>query len=125
MPPTEVEKEIEEMTDKVISDDAGEPQGSEQPAAAEPSTAKDVSNRVPDDDPYEIVKDVVASRRGVGQDGYRSSVRKVGVEEELLLVHPETGELWGNIPQTYCMAGVISTGMKLSRDWDDAWVSSP
>lgn len=63
MPPTEVENEIEEMTDKVISDDAGEPQGSEQPAAAEPSTAKDVSNRVPDDDPYEIVKDVVARRK--------------------------------------------------------------
>ena len=39
-------------------------------------------------------------------------------------IHPETGELWGNIPQTYCMAGVISTGMKLSRDWDDAWASS-
>jgi len=40
-------------------------------------------------------------------------------------IHPETGELWGNIPQTYCMAGVISTGMKLSRDWDDAWTASP
>jgi hypothetical protein len=39
-------------------------------------------------------------------------------------IHPETGELWGNIPQTYCMAGVISTGMKLSRDWDEAWGSS-
>lgn len=40
-------------------------------------------------------------------------------------IHPETGELWGNIPQTYCMAGVISTGMKLSRDWDDAWSAPP
>ncbi len=39
-------------------------------------------------------------------------------------IHPETGELWGNIPQTYCMAGVISTGMKLSRDWDEAWAIS-
>ena len=32
-------------------------------------------------------------RRDLGEDGYRSSVRKVGVEEELLLVDPETGEL--------------------------------
>jgi GH15 family glucan-1,4-alpha-glucosidase len=36
-------------------------------------------------------------------------------------IHPQTGELWGNIPQTYCMAGVINTGMKLSRSWDEAW----
>lgn len=36
-------------------------------------------------------------------------------------IHPGTGELWGNIPQTYCMAGIINTGMKLSRSWEDAW----
>jgi len=36
-------------------------------------------------------------------------------------IHPETGQLWGNIPQTYCMAGIINTGMKLSRSWDEAW----
>jgi GH15 family glucan-1,4-alpha-glucosidase len=36
-------------------------------------------------------------------------------------IQPETGQLWGNIPQTYCMAAVINTGMKLSRSWDDAW----
>ncbi len=36
-------------------------------------------------------------------------------------IHPETGQLWGNIPQTYCMAGVINTGMKLSRSWEKAW----
>ena len=36
-------------------------------------------------------------------------------------IHPESGELWGNIPQTYCMAGVISTGMRLSRSWEEAW----
>jgi GH15 family glucan-1,4-alpha-glucosidase len=38
-------------------------------------------------------------------------------------INPETGELWGNIPQTYCMAGVINTGVKLSRPWDAAWAS--
>jgi len=36
-------------------------------------------------------------------------------------IHPETGQLWGNIPQTYCMAGVINTGMQLSRSWEEAW----
>lgn len=36
-------------------------------------------------------------------------------------IHPDTGDLWGNLPQTYCMAGVINTGMKLSRSWDEAW----
>jgi len=36
-------------------------------------------------------------------------------------IHPETGALWGNIPQTYCMAGVINTGMSLSRSWEAAW----
>ncbi len=36
-------------------------------------------------------------------------------------IHPASGELWGNIPQTYCMAGIINTGMKLSRSWEDAW----
>ena len=35
-------------------------------------------------------------------------------------IHPATGELWGNMPQTYCMAGIINTGMKLSRSWEDA-----
>ncbi|MGF1543969.1 MAG: glycoside hydrolase family 15 protein [Parvularculaceae bacterium] len=31
-----------------------------------------------------------------------------------------TGELWGNIPQTYCMVGVINAASRLSRPWD--WV---
>ncbi len=29
-------------------------------------------------------------------------------------IHPETGELWGNIPQTYSMAGIINTATRLS-----------
>ncbi len=36
-------------------------------------------------------------------------------------IHPETGALWGNLPQTYCMAGIINTGTKLSRSWEEAW----
>ncbi|MHB2168651.1 glycoside hydrolase family 15 protein [Alsobacter sp. R-9] len=31
----------------------------------------------------------------------------------------DTGELWGNIPQTYSMVGLINAAVKLSRGWDD------
>jgi GH15 family glucan-1,4-alpha-glucosidase len=34
-------------------------------------------------------------------------------------VHPTSGALWGNFPQTYSMAGLILTAMKLSRSWED------
>jgi GH15 family glucan-1,4-alpha-glucosidase len=36
-------------------------------------------------------------------------------------LHPATGQLWGNIPQTYSMAGLINSAMTLSRRWEDAW----
>jgi len=36
-------------------------------------------------------------------------------------IHPVTGELWGNFPQTYSMAGIINTAMRLSASWEDAW----
>ena len=36
-------------------------------------------------------------------------------------IHPATGELWGNLPQTYSMAGIVNTGRILSRSWQDAW----
>ncbi len=36
-------------------------------------------------------------------------------------VHPETGQLWGNFPQTYSMAGLILTAMRLSRSWEDKY----
>ena len=38
-------------------------------------------------------------------------------------IHPETGQLWGNLPQTYSMAGIVNTGRILSRSWQDAWTS--
>lgn len=34
---------------------------------------------------------------------------------------PETGELWGNMPQTYSMVGLISAAMRLSRTWEEAF----
>ena len=34
-------------------------------------------------------------------------------------VHPATGQLWGNFPQTYSMVGIITTAMRLSKRWED------
>jgi GH15 family glucan-1,4-alpha-glucosidase len=36
-------------------------------------------------------------------------------------LHPVTGALWGNFPQTYSMAGVILSAMRLSRSWEDRY----
>jgi GH15 family glucan-1,4-alpha-glucosidase len=33
----------------------------------------------------------------------------------------DTRELWGNFPQTYSMVGLISSAMKLSKTWEDAY----
>jgi GH15 family glucan-1,4-alpha-glucosidase len=33
-------------------------------------------------------------------------------------LHPETGELWGNFPQTYSMVGLINSARKLSQSWE-------
>ena len=32
----------------------------------------------------------------------------------------ETGELWGNFPQTYSLVGLINSAMHLSRSWEEA-----
>jgi GH15 family glucan-1,4-alpha-glucosidase len=32
--------------------------------------------------------------------------------------HPDTGEMWGNFPQTYSMVGVINAAVRLSTPWD-------
>jgi GH15 family glucan-1,4-alpha-glucosidase len=36
-------------------------------------------------------------------------------------MHPVTGQLWGNLPQTYSMAGIVNTARILSRSWQEAW----
>jgi GH15 family glucan-1,4-alpha-glucosidase len=36
-------------------------------------------------------------------------------------IHPHTGALWGNFPQTYSAAGLILTAMRLSRNWEDRY----
>jgi GH15 family glucan-1,4-alpha-glucosidase len=32
--------------------------------------------------------------------------------------HPQTGEMWGNFPQTYSMVGIINAAVRLSAPWD-------
>ena len=34
-------------------------------------------------------------------------------------IAPESGELWGNFPQTYSMVGVIGSALRLSRSWEE------
>lgn len=34
-------------------------------------------------------------------------------------LHVDTGELWGNFPQTYSMVGLINAAMRLSRRWEE------
>lgn len=36
-------------------------------------------------------------------------------------IHTETGELWGNFPQTYSMVGLIHAALSLSRRWEEAF----
>jgi GH15 family glucan-1,4-alpha-glucosidase len=36
-------------------------------------------------------------------------------------IHLQTGELCGNFPQTYSMAGLVLTAMRLSRSWEDRY----
>jgi GH15 family glucan-1,4-alpha-glucosidase len=35
-------------------------------------------------------------------------------------IDPTTGEHWGNFPQTYCMVGIITSALRLSRPWEEA-----
>lgn len=35
-------------------------------------------------------------------------------------IHHESGELWGNFPQTYSLVGLINSAMRLSRSWEEA-----
>ncbi|MGV3634457.1 MAG: glycoside hydrolase family 15 protein [Pseudorhodoplanes sp.] len=36
-------------------------------------------------------------------------------------IHMQNGQLWGNFPQTYSMAGLILSAMRLSRSWEDRY----
>ena len=36
-------------------------------------------------------------------------------------IDPQTGELWGNFPQTYSMVGLINAATRLSIPWDQGF----
>ncbi len=36
-------------------------------------------------------------------------------------IHRDTGQLWGNFPQTYSMAGLILSAMRLSKSWEERY----
>jgi GH15 family glucan-1,4-alpha-glucosidase len=61
-------------------------------------------------------------RREEARDLFRDALRhrnRYGLLSED--VDPHTGVLWGNFPQTYSMAGLILTAMRLSRSWEDRY----
>ncbi len=57
------------------------------------------------DDARAIFEDVLAHRNHLGllSEG----------------IHVDSGELWGNYPQTYSMVGLINAASRLSRRWED------
>ncbi len=59
------------------------------------------------DEARELFEDALAHRNRFGM-----------LSEDL---DPQTGALWGNFPQTYSMAGLILTAMRLSRSWEDRY----
>jgi GH15 family glucan-1,4-alpha-glucosidase len=59
------------------------------------------------DEAREMFADILRSRNPLGllSEGY----------------HVDTGELWGNFPQTYSMVGLIRCASRLSASWDSAF----
>ncbi len=59
-----------------------------------------------EDEARELFENMLASRNHLGL-----------LSED---IDPNNGALWGNFPQTYSMAGIITAAMRLSKSWDDA-----
>ena len=53
------------------------------------------------------------------QHGRKASRNRHGLLSEHL--DTSTGELWGNFVQTYSMVGLISSAIRLSVPWDEAF----
>jgi pentatricopeptide repeat protein len=49
-------------------------------------------------------------------EGMLASRNHVGLLSEDIA--PESGEHWGNYPQTYSLVGIVNAAMRLSRGWD-------
>jgi GH15 family glucan-1,4-alpha-glucosidase len=63
-----------------------------------------------------------AGRKADARELFASVIHKanhVGLLSEDM--DPETGELWGNFPQTYSHVGLINTAWRISQSWDDAF----
>ncbi len=63
-----------------------------------------------------------AGRKSEARELFSSVIRKanhLGLLSEDM--DPESGELWGNFPQTYSHVGLINTAMKISQSWDEAF----
>jgi GH15 family glucan-1,4-alpha-glucosidase len=63
-----------------------------------------------------------SGRKAEARELFSSLVRQanhVGLLSEDM--DPETGELWGNFPQTYSHVGLIHTAMRVSQGWEDAF----
>jgi GH15 family glucan-1,4-alpha-glucosidase len=63
----------------------------------------------------------VAEARDMFEDALRYRNRYGLLSED---IHPVSGALWGNFPQTYSMAGLITSAMRLSRGGEDRRSSS-
>jgi hypothetical protein len=37
------------------------------------------------------------------------------------VIHPQTAALWGNVPQTFSMAGIINVATRFSKTWENVW----
>ncbi len=59
------------------------------------------------DEARELFENVLSCRNHVGL-----------LSEDL---EPKSRELWGNFPQTYSMVGLISSAMRLSKSWEEAF----
>lgn len=57
------------------------------------------------DEARELFEDLLSKRNHLGL-----------MSEDLT---PETGELWGNFPQTYSMVGIINSARMLSKTWEE------
>jgi len=59
------------------------------------------------DEARELFENMLARRNGAGL-----------LSEDL---DPESGEAWGNFPQTYSMVGLINSAMRLSKRWEEVF----
>jgi GH15 family glucan-1,4-alpha-glucosidase len=64
-----------------------------------------------------------AGRRGRAREHFQDLLSRRNVHGLLSEdIDPTNRRLWGNIPQTYSMAGLVISAMRLSRSWEEPWV---